>query len=171
MKPMSTIRRWHFDQLRAGLSIVAYIVRANPPQDLVTYRDGGDGWTAAEVIGHLLDCERLFLERARLTVTQDNPMLRWGNQDEDVIQGRYNTWDMQELLDTWRAVREEYLAYLAGVPEEAWAREGLHPTYSPFSLNDQLFLACWHEQNHIQQITKILTEGLRAEGLRAEENS
>ena len=158
MKPMSTICRWHFEQLRFSMNTVAYIVQTTPSQDMVTYRDGGTGWTAAEVIGHLLDCERLFVERAHLTVTQDCPELRWGGQDEDVIRGRYNEWDMRKLLDTWRAVREEYLAYLNTVPEEAWAREGRHPTYSPFSLVDQLFLACWHEQMHIDQITRLLQE-------------
>ncbi len=158
MKPMSTIRRWHFDQLRAGLKIVDYIVQTNRAEDLVTYRDGGNGWTAAEVMGHLLDCERLFLERAIMTATQDCPELRWGGQDEDVTRGRYNEWDLKTLVDTWRTVREEYLAYLGTVPEEAWAREGKHPVYPPFSLSDQLYLNCWHEQNHIEQITRILLE-------------
>jgi hypothetical protein len=158
MKPMNTIRRWQFDQLRAALKIAAYIVQTNTVQDLTTCRDGGTGWTAAEVIGHLLDCERLFLERARLTVTQDCPDLHWGGQDEDVVKGRYNEWDMQELLGAWAVVREEYLAYLSTLPEEAWVREGKHPKYPPFSLNDQLFLTCWHGQNHLEQITRILQE-------------
>jgi uncharacterized damage-inducible protein DinB len=161
---MSTIHRWHFEQLRAGQKIAAYIVQISDPRDMVTYRDGGQGWTAAEVIGHLLDCERLFLERARLTVTQNCPMLHWGGQDEDVTRGRYNEWDMQTLLDTWRAAREDYLGYLSTVPEEAWAREGQHPTYPPFSLDDQLFLACWHEQNHIEQMTRILSEKINPGG-------
>ena len=47
---------------------------------------------------------------------------------------------------------------VSAVPEEAWTREGQHPQYPPFSLNDQLFLACWHEQNHIEQITRILAK-------------
>lgn len=158
MRPMSTVRRWHFEQLRATLDILAYIVQLNSAQDMATYRDGGSGWTAAEVIGHLLDCERLFLERAHMTVTEDCPMLRWGGQDEDVIAGRYNARDLREVLAELRAVREEYLTYLSTLPEEAWLREGGHPEYPPFSLNDQLFLDCWHEQIHLRQIIHILTE-------------
>ncbi len=158
MRPMSTIRRWHFDQLRYSLKAVLYIAQAAAPQDLITYRDGDDGWTVAEVIGHLLDCERLFLERAKLTMTYDCPDLPFPDQNEDVIKGHYNERDPQTVLADWGQVRDEYLAYLAAIPDDAWNREGKHPRYAPLSLNDQLFLICWHDMLHIEQITRILTE-------------
>jgi uncharacterized damage-inducible protein DinB len=158
MRPMSTVRRWHFDQLRNSWKTVHYIVQTGSKSDFITYRDSGDGWTAAEVIGHLLDCERLFLERARLTVTYDNPDLPFPDQNEDVIKGRYNERDPQAILADWQQVRDEYLAYLSTIPDDAWEREGKHPKYAPFSLNDQLFLICWHDMIHVEQITRILTE-------------
>ena len=161
MRPMTTIRRWHFDQLRFALKTVAFILHAAPIEDLVACRDGPQGWTAAEVVGHLLDCERLFVERAYLTQTQDNPLLPFPDQAEDVRKAQYNQRDPLETLALWQQTRGEYLAYLADVPEEDWAREGRHPTYPPFSLTDQLFLACWHDQVHIEQITRILTDKQR----------
>jgi hypothetical protein len=114
MRPMSTIRRWHFEQLRCSLNAVRYIVQTTAAQDLVTYRDHDDGWTAAEVIGHLLDCERLFVERARLTMTCDRPALPFPDQDQEVIQGRYNERDPQTILTDWCQVRDEYLACMPG---------------------------------------------------------
>jgi uncharacterized damage-inducible protein DinB len=156
---MSTIRRWHFDQLRNSLKTVRYIVQTAAAGNLNTRRDSGDGWTAAEVIGHLLDCERLFLERARLTITQEDPDLPFPDQAEDVIRGRYNERDPQAILAEWAQARDEYLAYLSAIPDDAsWERQGKHPRYAPFSLNDQLFLICWHDLIHIEQITRILTE-------------
>ena len=158
MRPMSTIRRWHFEQLRYSLKTVLYIVQTTAMQDLITYRDNNDGWTVAEVIGHLLDCERLFLERAKLTMTHDCPDLPFPDQNEDVIKGGYGESDLQTVLADWRQVRDDYLAYLNTIPDDAWDREGKHPKYAPLSLNDQLFLACWHDMLHIEQMTRILTE-------------
>ena len=157
MRPMSTIRRWHFEQLRYSLKTVLYIVQTTAMQDLITYRDNNDGWTVAEVIGHLLDCERLFLERAKLTMTHDCPDLPFPDQNEDVIKGGYGESDLQTVLADWRQVRDDYLAYLNTIPDDAWDREG-KPKYAPLSLNDQLFLACWHDMLHIEQMTRILTE-------------
>lgn len=158
MRPMSTIRRWHFDQLRFSLKTIQYILRTTASNDLVACRDENDGWTVAEVIGHLLDCERLFLERARLTMSLDCPELPFPDQAEDVKKGRYIERDPQIIFNEWQQARDDYLAYLSTVPNESWDREGKPPEYDPFSLNDQLFLACWHDQVHIEQITKILTK-------------
>jgi uncharacterized damage-inducible protein DinB len=158
MRPMSTIRKWHFEQLRNTLKIVDYILKTVSPDDLITYRDGDDGWTALEIVGHLYDCEKLFVERAKLTVEQDNPMLPFPDQDEEVIAGRYNERDWQALMADWVQMRETYLAYLSTVSEEDWAREGRHPQYAPFSLQDQLFLICWHDIGHIEQLTRVLSQ-------------
>ncbi len=162
MRPMTTIRRWHFDQLRYTLPTVRYMLHSVEAPALITYRDGGDGWTVAEVVGHLLDCDRLFVERAQLTVTQDLPDLPFPDQAEDVIKGRYNECDPLTTFVLWEQVRGEYLAYLGTVPDEAWEREGRHPIYAPLSLSDQLFLACWHDMIHVEQITRILTEQRKA---------
>lgn len=161
MRPMTTIRRWHFEQLQYALKTAGYLLQTADPQALTTYRDHGEGWTAAEVIGHLLDCERLFLERAKLTMTQDCPELPFPDQDQEVIQGRYNERDPQATWAEWAQVREAYLTYLGTIPdEEAWERAGRHPKFAPFSLNDQLFLICWHDMIHLEQITRILSEKL-----------
>jgi uncharacterized damage-inducible protein DinB len=155
---MSTIRRWHMEQLHNTLKIVHCLLQSVPLQDLITYRDGGDGWTVQEVLGHLLDCERLFVERARLTIEQDNPMLPFPDQDEEVIAGQYNTRDWQSVFADWAQTREAYTDYLKTVSDEDWAREGRHPPYDPFALQDQLFLACWHDIGHVEQMTRILGE-------------
>ena len=158
MRPMSYVRRLHFEQLRYSLDIFRYMMHTAEPSTLTTYRDGGVGWTTAEVIGHLLDCERLFLERAQLTMTQDSPMLPFPDQDEDVVKGRYNERDPLTTFQEWEQVRADYLAYLGTVPEEGWTREGRHHTYAPFSLLDQLLLCSWHDMVHAEQVTRILAE-------------
>ncbi len=158
MRPMSSIRRWHFDQLRFSLNTIQFILQTSAPNDLINYQDRGEGWTVAEVVGHLLDCECLFLERARLTMNFDCPELPFPDQAEDVIKGGYRRRDPRDIFGEWRQAREDYLAFLAAIPDDGWNWEGKPPRYDPFSLNDQLFLACWHDQVHIEQITHILTE-------------
>lgn len=158
VRPMSTIRRWHFEQLQHSLKTAHYILQTTNPQTLTTYRDNGDGWTVAEVIGHLLDCERLFLERAQLIIAHDCPDLPFPDQDEDVVKGRYNERHPQHTFAEWQQAREEYLAYLNTIPDEAWTRAGESHKFGPFNLNDLLFAICWHDTIHTEQITRILTE-------------
>ncbi|NJK81061.1 MAG: hypothetical protein HC876_18250 [Chloroflexaceae bacterium] len=55
--------------------ILGYIVGQTAPEVATTYRDGGAGWIVVEVMGHLLDFDTVFLERAMHTVEEDNPPL------------------------------------------------------------------------------------------------
>jgi uncharacterized damage-inducible protein DinB len=159
MFSQTTLRRWQFDQFRHSLKVVRYIIQTADPQALITYRDGGNGWTTAEVIGHLLDCERLFLERAQLMAAQECPDLPFPDQDEDVIKGRYNERDPQTTLDDWQQARDSYMTFLNTLPEDAWFREGTSRRYQLiYSINDQSSLICWHDLCHTEQITRILTE-------------
>jgi hypothetical protein len=88
-------------------------------------------------------------------------MLPFPDQDQAVIAGRYNERDWQVLLADWVQMREAYLDYLSTVREEDWAREGRHPQYAPFSLQDQLFLICWHDIGHVEQLTRILGQKMQ----------
>lgn len=72
--------------------------------------------------------------------------------------GCYNDRDPQAIFAEWQQARAEYLAYLADIPDEGWNREGGNPNYPLFSLNDQIALVCWHDQVHIEQMTRILIE-------------
>ncbi len=157
MRPMTTLRKWQFEQLQKHASIVKFMIGKEEPGRLVTKKEKPDGWTAAEVIGHLLDCEILFIQRVKMTLEQDEPLLPFPPQDEEVRKGKYNEKDPFMTLDEWKKAREEYLQRLNDIPENSWERMGRHPAYDPFSLNDQLALACRHTIQHIGQIVRILS--------------
>src|SRR3989304_1455179 len=119
MRPLSTLRNWKFDQLRRGVGILQFLIRNARFAALSTRKERPGGWTASEVIGHLLDWERLFLERAHLVMEVDTPDLPFPPQDDEVKAGRYNERNPYEVLQEWRQQREAYLDYLAAVPDES----------------------------------------------------
>lgn len=149
-------RTWQLSQLRKMIAILAYLVRQTSQQEATTYRDGGDGWTAAEVLGHLLDYEAIFLERARLMVENEGATLPNPDPDELVRTAGYNHQDIHSLYERWRAGREQLLAYLDERNENDWSRTGQHPKRGPFTLEQQLLLCVWHDTNHLEQICHTL---------------
>jgi hypothetical protein len=156
MRPMATVRKWQFDQLGRHVAIVQFMIRKEDNQRLTHAKEKANGWTAAEVIGHLLDCEKLFLQRAKMTLEIDSPLLPFPPQDDEVRKGNYNDCDPRTTLNEWNDIRKQYISFLEKIPETSWGREGRHPQYDPFSLNDQLALACRHTIQHMEQIVRIL---------------
>ena len=155
---MSMYRTWYFDSMEKSLVILEQLLSSITDISLKDKRDGGNGWTISEVVGHLVDTEHLFLERAKLTVDDDNPILPSANPDEKVIQKGYASQDALDLLQQWRNVRADFMDYLKSLPddESTWERPAKHPSRGDFSLNMQLALASWHDTNHIHQIVKII---------------
>lgn len=157
MQPLAVYRAWAISALEHNLASAGHIVATTDPRAMTTFRDGGDGWTPLEVLAHLRDFEAVFHERALLTLSEDLPALPFPNPDELARDRHYNSQPIDEVLATWRETRAAFLATLAAIPDEAtWERAGHHPTRGRFTLNDALFLAVWHDSNHLDQILRTL---------------
>lgn len=157
MKPLSVLRNAQYEQLLNQLNVLGYIIEHESLETLRSARLEPDRWTVAEIIGHLLDCERLFVIRAKLVLVEDNPKLPMPPPEVEVEQGRYNEAQPSDILGELRKTRNEYIGFLKTVEiEEQWERPGTFPTGYEMTLNDQLRLACWHTVLHIEQIFEAL---------------
>ena len=159
---MDTIfmRQRQISQLEKDIAVARFIVDAAGPDAMRTYRDGGDGWTALEALCHLRDFEEIFIARATVTLEEDNGTLPRPNPDELAIEKRYNDDDPQAVLDEWQQYRDQYLALVRslGDDEAIWERVAIHPISGPLSLNQQIVMLVWHVTNHLEQMTRTLTE-------------
>ena len=160
MTAMPRYRQWHLLALEKNLLNIEHIVSGLSDESAYARRDGGDGWTISEVLGHLADVDAFFLMRAQaLSQGEDVPMSGGGSPDEMVKAAGYAQQNALDMLDKWKAVRVEYHALLASLPqddEELWERPGRPADGGGFTLNDQLTMSAYHDLDHIHQIVKIV---------------
>jgi hypothetical protein len=81
-------------------------------------------WTMKEVIGHLIDVERVMSYRALLIARGDTTPLAGFDENTYVPAGQFNQRALASLLSEFTAVRRATVAQLAGLPEDAWLRAG-----------------------------------------------
>lgn len=159
MLAKSALRNWQLDLLSKNIDAIGHLVEFAPSESLTSYRDGGDGWTVTEVICHLRDYDAIFLERVKLTTSQDVPPLPNPNPDELAIERAYHQELPTAAYAAWRANREQYLEFVKSIESDAdWEREGNHPRRGLMTVTDQLTLMTWHDANHLEQITRIMKE-------------
>ncbi|MEL6307733.1 MAG: DinB family protein [Chloroflexota bacterium] len=149
---------WQISQLEKGSPLLENLLTGIPSKNMQIFVDGGKGWTVTEVLCHLRDFEAVFLERARMTVNEDNPALPFPDPEELAREKKYNRADPRKVLKAWQAIRAEHVAFLQARGTDDWERPAQHPTRGNFTLSDQLFLTVWHDTNHIEQIARILAE-------------
>lgn len=161
MTRMAMYRRWQLRALHRNQLTLRHLVESISDPAAFQRRDGGqaDGWTISEVLGHLCDFESYMLARARFLTgeTSDEPPQPTAGPVVMVKERGYVEQDAGELLARWHGYRERLFALLSGLDsddEAYWAREMAFGD-GPFSLDDQLFLAAMHDDDHMNQIVKI----------------
>lgn len=146
------------DQLHKMIAILGTVVQPLTQDAATSYRDGGTGWTVAEVVGHMLDYEVVFLERAQITAEQRGGELPNPEPDALVIERGYNRQQLGAIYAQWVQRRTDLLKYLAELKAEDWDKMAQHPRRGEMALTTQLELINWHDVNHLEQITRIVAE-------------
>ena len=110
-------------------------------------------WTIKQVLGHVLDGERIFAYRAVCVARGETAPLPGFEQDDYVAGGSFNERTLNSLLEELRAVRQSTIALLENLPQQAWMRKGNANKYA-VSVRGIAFMVAGHELHHV----KILRE-------------
>lgn len=105
-------------------------------------------WTVKEVLGHIIDAERIFTYRALRIGRSDPTPLAGFEQDPYIAAGRFDRRPLRALLAEWRAVREATLALLEGFEPEAWSRRGT-ASDAPVTVRALAYISAGHVEHHL----------------------
>jgi len=117
------------------------------------YRYADGKWTVKEVVGHLLDTERVFAYRALCIARAEKKSLPGFEQDDYVKEGNFNRRELFELNYEFRLLRESnLLLFRSFAPEMLWKRG--FASEASVTVLAILFIIAGHEKHHI----KVLRE-------------
>ena len=108
-------------------------------------------WSLKEVIGHLIDTERLFSFRALCIARGETQSLPGFDQDDYVKAGLFETRTSKSLLAEYGAVRESSIQLFENLDPTAWSRTGLANQVT-FSVRAIAFIIAGHEAHHIEVV-------------------
>jgi hypothetical protein len=133
------------------------------PEIWVMRNEGGETWTVFDVVGHLIDAERVnWMPRAR-KILESNEVRRFVAFDRDGHKRETQGRQLGELLDTFAALRANNLEELRGLrlAEGDLDGRGEHPALGVVTLRH--LLAGWaaHDLTHLHQISRIMAYHLR----------
>ena len=121
------------------------------------YADGK--WTVKEVVGHVMDTERVFALRMRRFGRADTTPLPSFDENAYVPAGEFAPRTLESLVDEFLAVRNATLHLVRGLPESAWTRRGV-ASGNEVSVRALAHIIAGHELHH----RAILEQRYLAEG-------
>jgi hypothetical protein len=119
--------------------------RVSEDQGNFRYADGK--WSVKEVLGHLVDSERVFAYRALRVARNDQTPLAGFEQDDYVRNGPFARLSLTELIEDFTAVRQSSLSLFGNLDEEVWSRRGT-ANNSVISVRALAYIVAGHELHH-----------------------
>lgn len=111
-----------------------------------SYEEGK--WTVKEVVGHLIDTERVMAYRAMCIARGEKQSLPGFDQDPYVKFGNFNKRELFDLNYEFRLLRESNLLLAKGFDEESLQRHGL-ANNNEVTVLALLYIIAGHEKHHM----------------------
>lgn len=128
------------------------------PREWTSCNEGGNTWSAFDVVGHLIHGERTdWMPRAKMILQSGEgrpfePFDRWAQARAS--QGK----SLPQLLDEFAHLRSENLKELQRLELQAadLQRRGRHPELGVVTLSELLATWAAHDLTHLHQVSRIM---------------
>jgi DinB superfamily len=104
-------------------------------------------WSVKEVLGHVIDTERIFSYRALRIARNDKTPIEGYEQDDYVKYGPFGKCSLAALIEEFTSVRKATLSLFRGLDEAAWVRRGV-ANNSEVSVRAIAYIIAGHELHH-----------------------
>jgi hypothetical protein len=148
----------YIDQVPDGVD-VCDVIEAQLPEtiallnsitdDQSLHRYAPDKWTIREVLGHIIDTERLFVFRALWFARNFDSALPSFDQNIAIDHAGANDRTWSGLIDEFRSLREASVAFFRTLPADAWNRRGTASGY-PFTVRALGYMTAGHLTHHVK---------------------
>jgi hypothetical protein len=123
----------------------------------VTHRAPRPGkWSAAEIVCHLRDLDRVWTERFTKMAFSERPSFYAVQPDRWAEMLKYKDAGVAPVFKELKKGREDLTSLLRAIPAGAWRRTGLHPKRGEISIEQLAEVVVGHDAKHIEQIKAAL---------------
>jgi len=142
--PGADILEFLEQQLEATLDLLRGI-----DEEKGNYRYAAGKWTVKEVVGHIIDSERVFAYRALVFSRSDSTTLPGFDQDLWAGHANHSTVPLKELAGEFEAVRRSTIGLFRHLDTAAWMRGGT-ANNNPITVRALAYLIGGHTEHHLE---------------------
>lgn len=118
------------------------------PENRARFRPAAGEWSVTEVVGHMIDTERIMACRALRFARGDDQPLPGFDQDPYVAAADFDARALSSLMEEFAALRRSHGLMLSGLSEAAWMRRGV-ASGNDVSVRALAWIIAGHELHHV----------------------
>jgi hypothetical protein len=147
-KYINLLRGDDVQKILAAQSIETQSVLNSFPEAMGNYSYEKGKWTIKEVVGHLIDTERVMAYRAMCIARGEKQSLPGFDQDTYVKFGNFNKRELFDLNYEFRLLRESNMLLAKGFDKKALERRGV-ASNNEVTVLALLYIIAGHEKHHM----------------------
>jgi hypothetical protein len=140
--------------LGSQLDDVLPVLRAIP-EAIGNVRHPPYTWSIKEVVGHLIDCERVFGYRALRFARGDTTPLPGFEENDYAREGDFDRIQLSDLVSEFEALRRSHVGLYRNLPAAAWDRAG-EANGNRVTVRALAFILVGHVRHHMAIVRKRL---------------
>ena len=117
------------------------------PEERAGFRYAPGKWSIKELVGHMIDSERIFAYRALRFARNDRTPVPGYEQDDYIREASFDDCALGDLAAEFASVRQSSLFLFKHLSEEAWTRRGT-ANDSEVSVRALAYIIAGHELHH-----------------------
>ncbi|HEX9982337.1 MAG TPA: DinB family protein [Thermoanaerobaculia bacterium] len=122
------------------------LTRIDEKTSLHRYAEGK--WSIRELVGHVVDSERIFSYRALAIARGEQAGLPGFDENEYAKNANFDSWTLAELAESYALVRKTNIIFFRNLDEETWARRGTASGW-PVTVRALAYATLGHERHHL----------------------
>jgi DinB family protein len=106
-------------------------------------------WTVKELLGHVIDTERVLAYRALTFARNDSAALPGFDQNPWAQHAKHANVALRDLVDEFESVRRSTIHLFRNLDSAAWMRQGL-ANNKPATVRAQAYVIAGHAKHHLE---------------------
>ena len=128
--------------------------------EVAAHRYAPDKWTVKQVLGHVLDSERIFATRALCIARGETRPLPGFDENAYAAASAVDVRPLGEVLREFELLRRSNLSLFDGLDDDAWRRVG-HANDAPISVRAIAWILAGHADHHMNVLRERYLGGER----------
>jgi len=122
-------------------------------EERANYRYAPDKWRIKEILGHIMDSERVFAYRALCIARGEQQPLPGFDQNDYARTANYDSIPIAKVVQHYTALRVSTFLLMEQLSDEAMGRMGV-ASQKPISVRALAYIIAGHERHHMKVITE-----------------
>jgi hypothetical protein len=127
----------------------------NVDEDALDRKPADDEWSCSDLICHMTEMERRYIERLERIVRLEEPPIDAFDGDSIEPDGGLRAQTVFDVMDEFAVLRRQTVYLLWSLDDDDWERRGVHPYLGALSIMDVAREMNEHDLGHLWQLRRL----------------